>query len=361
MTTKQSTISFNGIHPVSTGSQNSARAKKRKINSPNNKPSYTYGGDTTAEKGKGSLSKGMSMLDTLSDQLGIENEVIESKSAINQKPVSREFNPEIDKFQMTTIHLKLLCQIAGIISDGNILSDLIFRPDGIYIKTLYCGLTVCVTIHIGSDMFTDIKCDEKEFIMKMNLVVLAKKLSIIKKLKCDVVTFEAKNENVILTGRSDNLPPAVISLFSFSSDKDDLDMSAFQYQVQIRFSSAKFETVLNGMPAVFTIKIDAKLRSLIFVGSEEHSKTKLQLPLDDDIIQEIKKFPQIAQYKASFVKSNLSVIHKCTKLAEHVLICFATKDSPLCARFLLDDLVDPAKSTSVTLYFAPKISDTEEE
>lgn len=307
-------------------------------------------------------SKGQQMIACLSKQLGIENN--ESEISRPQKRVrthevieTREFDPGNDSFKMTTHMVKIISHVTECFKD-NIIANLKFNMNGIDIFGLYHSKTVCISTHLGKDLFTDFSC-EKEVYTSLNLMVFSKKIASLQKFKIQQLTFETKNEDLMLIGHTDGEPPASIKLKSLTTECEELDLNGFSYDVLIRLQSSEFSKQIDCMPSGgFTIHIDTKHGCLVFTGDDDHSTTELKMKLDKEVIDNIKLYPAVTNYRAAFVKANIGAITKGAKLSEFVIVGFS-QDAPLFVRYVLNESsnLNPEHNSSVSMYFSPKLND----
>lgn len=305
-----------------------------------------------------SQSKGFEMMAGLSERLGIDDLDERPTKLVKTTEVkeSRPFDPKKDAFKMTTHMVKIISQISDCFKD-NVMANLQFDSLGINIFSLHHARTVCVSTHLGRDLFSDFNC-EKEVFVSLNLMVFAKKISNLQKFKVQNLTFQNQNEDLVLTGQTDSEPAACIRLKSLTSDVEELDLSDFDYDVPIRLLSAEFSKQIDCMPPTFSIHMDVGCEQLVFSGNEDHSVTTLPMRLDKNIIEKIKKFPDVMNYHATFIKANLSAILKGSKLSEYVVVAFSL-DSPLFVRYIINESADlnPDNNSRVSMYFSPKLND----
>ena len=303
-------------------------------------------------------TKGFEMMAGLSERLGIDDTEDRPTKRVKTTEVkeSRPFDPKQDAFKMTTHMVKVISQVSDCFKD-NVMANLQFDSEGINIFSLHHARTVCISTHLGRDLFSDFSC-EKEVYTSLNLIVLAKKIANLQKFKIQKLTFENKNEDLVLTGQTDGEPPARIRLKSLTSDVEELDLTEFDYSVPIRLLSSEFAKQIDCMPATFTIRMDSDNGHLVFLGNEDHSVTRLPMRLDTEVVEKIQKFPDVKDYHATFLKANLSAILKGAKLSEYVVVAFS-QDSPLFVRYLLNESADlnPDNNSRVSMYFSPKLNE----
>lgn len=303
-------------------------------------------------------SRGMEMFTGLSEQLGIGDFETQPKKKIktNELGISRAFDPEQDAFKMTTHMIKIITQVFECSKD-NVVANVKFDTTGVTIFALYHSKTVCINTHLGKDLFSKLVC-EREVHTSLNLSVLAKKISNLQKFKIQTLTFESQGDDLVLTGRPETGPQAKIHLKSLSSDVEELDLCDFKYSVPIRLSASEFAKRVECMPATFTIHMDTELGCLVFIGDEDHSTTTLTIELDAQVLEEVKKHPDVRNYRATFVKANISSITKGHRLSEYVVVAMS-QDSPLFVRYVVNESSDlcPEHDSKVEMYFSPKLND----
>ena len=163
--------------------------------------------------------------------------------------------------------VKVIAQISDCFKD-NVVANLRFCDDGVNIFALYHSKTVCISTHIGRDMFSEFMC-EKEVYVSLNLMILAKKISNLQKFKIQKLTFENQDQDLVLIGQTDNGPPARIRLKALTSDVEELDLD-FEYSISIRFLSVEFAKQIECMPASFTIRMNCEQGELVFLLSLIH-------------------------------------------------------------------------------------------
>jgi proliferating cell nuclear antigen PCNA len=304
------------------------------------------------------VSEGSKMLAGLSDALGIDDSDIRpTKTAkVTEVEQMRPFDPTNDAFKMTTHMLKVISGVADCFKD-NVMANFRFDSEGVSIFSMHHARTVCITTHLGMDLFTDFSC-EKEVYTSVNLNVFAKKVEILNKYKIQKLTFENKNEDLVLTGQGDSKPTASVRLKALTSDVEEVDISEFHYDVPFRLQSAEFSKIIDCMPGTFTIRMDVENGHLVFVGNEDHSVTILPMHIDPEVIEKIKQFDDVRNYQATFVKSNISAIGRGCKLSEYVVVAF-NQENPLFVRYILNESADlnPDNNSSISMYFSPKLND----
>jgi hypothetical protein len=306
------------------------------------------------------MSKGLEMIAGLAEKLGIDEDVEDTRPIkrvrTSEVKESRPFDAKNDSFRMTTHMVKVVTQASDCFKD-NVVANLQFDSNGINIFALYHSKTVCITTQFGRDLFSEFSC-EKEVHTSLNLLHLSKKIAILQKFKIQKLTFASLDDDLVLMGDNDNEPAGSIRMKSLTSDVEELDLSDFQYNVPIRLLSSDFSRLIDCMPATFHIKMDIEKGHLVFMGSEDHSVTRLPMKLDFEVLQRIKKYPDVADFQASFNKANLSAIMKGSKLSEFVIVAFS-RDSPLFVQYVLNESSDlnPDNNSKVSMYFSPKLSE----
>ncbi len=299
------------------------------------------------------LTTGQKRMSNLSKRLNIDSSELEARKKIKTTQLydTRVFDPTKDAFTMTTNMVKLLINLFDCFKD-NIVANFVFDEHGINIFALYHSKTVAITTQIGRDLFSDFRC-EKEVYTSLSLSLIAKKFQILQKCKIHTLTFSSIEDDIAITGTAENGSPVDIRLKSLTADTEILDLSDFEYPVCIRVKSTDFARIYECMPSVFSITISIGNKSLVFVGDEDLSTTKLYIPLDDSTIDKIKEQSSLINYKCSFLKLNLKPIVSGSKLSEFVIIGLAP-ESPLFVRYTIDSNINPQNISQVSMYFSPK-------
>jgi len=307
-----------------------------------------------------SRTKGAVMISGLRESLGLDDNC----GPLRKKPrvvvvaeeEARPFDPDQDAFQMTTHMVKLMSQVTDCFKD-NVIANLQFDPGGIHLFSLHHARTVCISTFLGRDLFSTFRC-EREVCTTLNLVVLAKKIAILQKFRIQKLIFANKGDDLVLAGQRDAEAPAEIRLKSLTSEVEELDLSAFKFDVVFRLISADLAKLIDCMPPVFSIEVNIDQGGLVFSGHDDHSVTRLSLRLDKNILLEIARFENVKNYKSTFIKANLSAIGKGAKLSEFAQVGLSS-DSPLFVRYVLNESsdLDAKKNSSISMYFSPKLDD----
>lgn len=314
-------------------------------------------------------SLGSEMIQELSQQLNIghddDSTILQcgenvKKFKTSNIQESRSFNPKKDTFKMTTFMGKLISQITDCIK-GDVTAQLKFDQNGINIFSFHHSKTVCFNTRLGRDLFSSFECDIEVF-ASINLKVLAEKMAILQKLK-RTLTFENDDGDLVLTGYIDGQPPAKIKLKPLHTESaEELDLDGYTYNVPVRIRSDEFSKLIDCMPQTFSIRMDCEHGELVFLGNEDHSTTRLPMKLEQDVVDKIKKYPEIKNYNATFAKANLGGILKGAKLSEYVIVAFQDdpdRHLPLFVRYILNESADhnPDNNSQISMYFCPKIED----
>jgi hypothetical protein len=308
-------------------------------------------------------SLALKSLDALQASLGITQTITKNVKASNSNiqtntvPVSRKFDPKEDGFFMSTQMVKRVCSVFDIFKD-NVECNIQFSENGINVFALYYDKTVCICTHLGRDLFSEFSCN-KEVVSCVNLNVFAKKLSTLQLFKPQKITFSNRDHNLIITGYPENAAKGEALINSLSSSLEELDVTNYEYDVNIRVLSSEFAKMINAMPASFTLSMDCAAKQLVFEGKEDQSSILLRLDVDPDIVHEIEKYEDVANYKACFLSTYLQPIVKGSKMCTYAIIAFR-RETPLFVRYIINESSDlnPENNSKISMYFASKFDES---
>lgn len=307
-------------------------------------------------------TNGLQALEELEDELGINSHNVNKKykrqGCLKTSKIEEYtgFDPNNDAFSMTTQMVKRVGLVFETFKD-NVECNIQFGTNGITVFALYYDKTVCICTHLGKDLFSEFSC-EKETLSCVNLNVFAKRLSTLQRFKPQKLTFSNEDQNLIITGYPEKGPSGKVIISSLTSVLEELDPSSFEYDVHIRVLSSDFAKRIDAMPPTFILRMDCDSNHLVFEGVEDLSSIVLRLEIDVEIVKEIEKFNDVANYRASFMKSYLQPIIKGAKLSTYAIISFR-RDSPLFVRYIINESSDmnPENNSKISMYFSSKFDD----
>ncbi len=236
--------------------------------------------------------------------------------------------------------------------------NLEFTPVGVQLFALYSATTA---IKLRKHLFTDYSVlpGTKPYCIKFSVIV--KKLDALYKFKPKHLSFiSISPDNLTLEGRSDTKKPVKFGLTTQDTLLEKLDVSEFKYDFLLRICAEDLWHTLEAMTTRVSIRMDCPSKSLVFESSDDNGTAEMALALDNETAAKCRTNANIVNYKASFLKSNLSQLAKSTKLATHVLIGLHP-DYPLYATYsLYDDFnSDGAANSEVCMYFSPMVEDSD--
>lgn len=239
--------------------------------------------------------------------------------------------------------------------------NLEFTPDGIQIFALYSATTACVFIRLRKHLFTyySITSDVKPYCLRFN--VIAKQLDSLYKFKPKCLRITSTGpDNIVLEGKTDNKSPVKFSLTTQDNLLEKLDISEIHYDFLLRVCAVQLWNILEAMTSTISIRVDCTSRSLIFESRDDTSTIEMSLELDTTTVKQCREYSNVGNFKASYLKKNLSPLAKSTKLASHVLLGLHPT-YPLYATYSLCDDFDSGGVTNseVCMYFSPMVEDTD--
>lgn len=303
---------------------------------------------------------GSAMMDGLSNFLGLGDDgekappqIITSVEVEN----ARNFDHSVDSFKFTTHMLRLINDVvSSLVSSNQTAANFRFDSKGITITSFLHANTVCYLAFLGKDLFSQYSCN-KEVHTSLFLKKFAENFSLLRNLNVETITFENNGDDLVLRGQRKNKPDQEVELKSLLEDGcNPLEIAgSFTYEVPFRLLSKEFIAVVQGMPPSFTIQVECSKKQLIFRGTEDHSTATLALSLDTKVIETIKGHPEVQNFRADFMKSNLAQVLKMAKLSEHVTLGLASN----CPLFVRVNFNEGECPSTVDIYVSSKVDESE--
>jgi hypothetical protein len=269
-------------------------------------------------------------------------------------------NPRTQGIYISTQMIKRILNILNTFK-AEVDCNLEFTQVGIQLFALYSATTACVFIKLRKHLFTEysVAPDIKPYCVKFN--VIAKKLDSLYKFKPKQLSFISTSpDNLVLEGISDAKQPVKFGLTTQDTLLEKLDVSEFKYDFLLRVCAEDLWHTMEAMTTRVSIRMNCQSRSLIFESKDDNSTAEMSLALDEETSAKCSNSTNIRNYKATFLKANLSQLAKSTKLASHVLLGLHPK-YPLYATYsLCDDFNSHGVANSeVCMYFSPVVEDSD--
>ena len=303
---------------------------------------------------KSELSVGARQLDALHRILNDDF----SHTKLTTPTSVREFVTTSDSFKLTTQMTKKTVDVFDLFKD-NVDCNIKISKSGLDMFALFYDKTVYITIRLGKTVFSEVECPTNVMYC-VNLNVFAKKISTLNRFKPRRLVFGNEGTDLMVTGYPDAQAPGKIVINSLASLVEELNTDMFQYDVVVRTSSEDLARVVDAMPSVFNLSVDTDEKALVFNGSDDLSSIFLALRLSDEVVDTIKQNPDMQNYKASFLKTNLTPLIRASKLSLFVFLGLSKK-CPLFATYTITESCDlnPNHDSRVHMYFSPKTDETD--
>ena len=301
----------------------------------------------------------------LDDLIGLcDDPEIESEPA----PATVENNSDIEQFFFQTNTTKFIHDILHIFKDAEakltkqIVCNLMFSLEGMFIFITKPDLTIIQHIHFGTDLFSTLRCTNAIEI-SINLTMLSKSLSQLLKIKSTKVSFTNNSSGfLVMSGDSGSESKGEIRLSQFSALQPHiLAPEGLRYNVSIQLHTAELASRIMAMPSEFHIQIDHDRNRLVFYGKGIEYSTSLYMDVPKNVIELFRADPELSHYDEIFRRADLLFITKITNCSR---ICIGLKSKGpifIQLKFSDHDTYNDHKATYADVYITSKIGDDDDD